>query len=391
MLQSRTHLVRLFMMLLVSIVLLAHGTAAAQGGDIVVGDGTPASCTETALRQALAVASASGGGTIRFDCGSDPLAISLIETAEVRDIGPILIVAPDGTTIDGGGVITLAGLANGIVLFVAPETAAAVLRSVTVTHRGTLFPTVHNQGTLTITNSAVSDNRSGGGIVNDGTLTITGSTIARNGSFLRGGITNSGRLTLNDSVVSGNRGFAGGGLVNDDVNADARIAGSTFLDNAAEGDGGISNSGSLSIKDSEFVNNRGIFGDGAIGNAGRLDVKHSTFGQNLARQGGAGGIGNGGTASVADSEFSMNAGGFGAAISHTGGTLTIKKSDFSGNRALISGGGIYNCAGTVDIKHSTITGNSAGQQGGGIYTCAGSTTTLKDTLVRDNTPDDFAP
>ena len=47
---------------------------------IVVGDGTPASCTEAALQQAVAVAAVSGGGTIRFKCGTGPVTITLTAT-----------------------------------------------------------------------------------------------------------------------------------------------------------------------------------------------------------------------------------------------------------------------------------------------------------------------
>ena len=44
---------------------------------IIVGDGTPASCTQAALEYALAVAEGSGGGTIRFECGEGPVTIIL--------------------------------------------------------------------------------------------------------------------------------------------------------------------------------------------------------------------------------------------------------------------------------------------------------------------------
>ena len=50
---------------------------------INVGDGTPASCTEMALRHALGVAETSGGGTIQFKCGQLRVAIVLSEPAGV--------------------------------------------------------------------------------------------------------------------------------------------------------------------------------------------------------------------------------------------------------------------------------------------------------------------
>ncbi len=66
--------------------------------DTVVGDGTPSSCTSTAV-----VAAVGQGGIITFDCGPDPLTIVMEETAKiVNDQGP-------KTVIDGGGKIALSG------------------------------------------------------------------------------------------------------------------------------------------------------------------------------------------------------------------------------------------------------------------------------------------
>ena len=64
----------------------------------VVGDGTPASCSGAAV-----VAAVAKGGVITFDCGPDPLTITLEETAKIfNDKGPKIV-------IDGGDKITLSG------------------------------------------------------------------------------------------------------------------------------------------------------------------------------------------------------------------------------------------------------------------------------------------
>src|SRR5262245_23772832 len=102
MLKSQLRLVRSLILLGVLAALgplLGPGIAAARSGVITVGDGTPASCTETAFRQALAVASASGGGTIHFKCGTLPITIAMTEPAAYRS--DVLIVLPDETTING--------------------------------------------------------------------------------------------------------------------------------------------------------------------------------------------------------------------------------------------------------------------------------------------------
>jgi hypothetical protein len=66
--------------------------------DQMVGDGTPESCTSAAVVEAVAA-----GGVIVFDCGPDPVTITLMETAKVfNDTGPDIV-------IDGGGLVTLSG------------------------------------------------------------------------------------------------------------------------------------------------------------------------------------------------------------------------------------------------------------------------------------------
>ncbi len=66
--------------------------------DIVIGDGTPESCTSEAVVDAVAQ-----GGLITFDCGPDPVIITMEQTAKVfNDTGPEIV-------IDGGGRVTLSG------------------------------------------------------------------------------------------------------------------------------------------------------------------------------------------------------------------------------------------------------------------------------------------
>jgi hypothetical protein len=72
--------------------------ADASAPDTVVGDGSPESCTSAAVVSAVA-----GGGVITFDCGPDPVVITMEETAKVfNDTGPEIV-------IDGGGLVTLSG------------------------------------------------------------------------------------------------------------------------------------------------------------------------------------------------------------------------------------------------------------------------------------------
>jgi hypothetical protein len=66
--------------------------------DTVIGNGTPESCTADSFVEAVA-----RGGVITFDCGPEPLVITLDQTAKVfNDQNPDVV-------IDGGGKVTLSG------------------------------------------------------------------------------------------------------------------------------------------------------------------------------------------------------------------------------------------------------------------------------------------
>ena len=246
---------------------------------------------------------------------------------------------------------------------------------------------LYNQGTLTVTHSIISGNKStsnglstGGGIENTptGNLTVRDTIISYNSVSGQqqgqgGGIDNGGKLTVTDSIFANNTatssgGIAiGGGIVNTQTGT-AVVTGSTFSNNSASGQqngqgGGIDNEGKLTVTDSTFANNTATgssvagFG-GGISNSqtGTVMVTGSTFSHNSTsgqQQGQGGGIDNEGQLTVTDSTFANN-----TAIS-------------SNNTAL--GGGIRNSrTGTVMVTGSTFSNNSAsGQQygdGGGIYT-----------------------
>ena len=63
----------------------------------VVGRGTPAGCTSKAV-----VAAVAAGGIITFNCGPDPVTITIKATAKVRNTSARVV-------IDGGGLVTLSG------------------------------------------------------------------------------------------------------------------------------------------------------------------------------------------------------------------------------------------------------------------------------------------
>ncbi|HEX5919184.1 MAG TPA: hypothetical protein VFY76_15090, partial [Nocardioides sp.] len=68
-----------------------------RAADVVVGTGTPASCTSRAVVRAVA-----RGGVIGFDCGRDPVTIAMRKTAKVVNTSARVV-------LDGGGKVTLSG------------------------------------------------------------------------------------------------------------------------------------------------------------------------------------------------------------------------------------------------------------------------------------------
>ena len=116
-------------------------------------------------------------------------------------------------------------------------------------------------GVLTLNNSIVSGNNSGGfgaGILNiDGTVVINSSAIISNTANIdfAGGISNStgGTLTINNSTISGNRAMSAAGIWNfGTVNLNnVTISGNV----AANGGGGIVNHGTVDFKNTIIAGN----------------------------------------------------------------------------------------------------------------------------------------
>ena len=227
-------------------------------------DGAVFACTEQGIRDAIA----KGGGPHTFECD-----------------GPITVVTEAAIEIDnnvvlnGEGNLTVDAFSQHRVFLVAQHTTAE-LREITVSrgiawfgggifNDGTLALTnsavsgssagrsgggIFNggTGTLTLTNSTVSDN-SGGGIDNNGSLTLTDSTVSDNSG---GGIDSSGSLTLTDSTVAGNNSPSEGGGINAGIGGSSTLVRSTVSGNSADSGGGIhKQSGTMTLTDSTVSGN----------------------------------------------------------------------------------------------------------------------------------------
>jgi len=293
------------------------------------------------LRQALV--DANDGDTIAFTVtGTIGLTSGgLLIAKNVTISGP----GPKKLSIDGNQAIFVFGVFPG---------KSVTIFGLTIRNAEAGAGVWNEQGTLTVSDCAVTDNSYGGLFNDQGTLNVNNCVLGSNsgaGLFAYHGVT-----TVSNCVVSGN---SSGGLLNDGPH------GGPLPPNDPIG----SFPGSMTIADSMISDNSG---PGVSNVAGFLTVLDSTLSGNSAGQAlDGGGIMSGplfktpADVTIINSTISGNsAPDFGGGIAGGYWIVRIVNSTISGNSAGDSGGGI---SGTfVTIMNSTISGNSAGS-GGGIY------------------------
>ncbi len=258
-------------LLMVTALVVSMGLAQAEAATYTVmnsNDSGPGS-----LRQAIADANATpDDDVISFDptVFATPRTITLTSgSLFVLAGGRLSIQGPgaDRRTVSGAPVQHPETLPRQVFMVFAG--ADAVISGVTITRGtgwsiGTLHPDdgggIWNQGTVTVLDSTVSENRasgSGGGIYNEGVLTVTRTTIDGNlSSDSGGGITNHlGTAVIADSTISHNHaeGSVGGGIYNNleltDTNPNTLVViNSTISGNATDTNGaGMYNFGTATI------------------------------------------------------------------------------------------------------------------------------------------------
>ena len=210
-------------------------------------------------------------------------------------------------------------------------------------------------------------------------LSVTGSTT---------------NLTIANLTLTGGSANYGGGICGD--SGTYTITGSEITGNTAKNYGGgiYGDSGTYTITDSTITGNTAkYYGGGIYGYYGTYTITNTRISEDRAEYVGTGGSVNGGgiynsgTLQLINSEVVSNT----AHSSYTG-TYTNVTSQ-------ASGGGIYN-TGTLTVTNSTIAGNTAswsnsktssytGAWGGGIYN-TGSKAKLYNTIVAENTAENGA-
>ena len=206
----------------------------------------------------------------------------------------------------------------------------------------------------------------------DTVVSMSGLSIIDGNGVFGGGLFNDGMLTITDTTFAGNTGIYGGALYtraggSDPLNGVVTLTGDTFTGNTATAlSGALDNwaGGTVTVTDDTFTGNSAPSG-GAIGNEwGSVNVSNSTFSDNTASTGAGGAIIN----DNPDDYFSNS--------------LSVVGSTISGNVA-VNGGGIANGGpDTMSLTNDTITGNSVTGNGGGLY--SNGTTTLSNCTVTGN-------
>jgi hypothetical protein len=310
----------------------------ASGATTVVGSGTAASCTGDAFVRAVE----QDGGVITFDCGPDPVTITVPRTAEVHNLVSRRIV------IDGGGKVTLSGGGARRILYM--NTCLQRLGWTTSHCQDQEFPQ------LTVQNIALVDGNSTGLLDDNGG---GGAIFARGGRFKAV----NARFQRNVCDPTGPD-VAGGAVRAFDQYQDlpALVVASTFGGAAGQGNS-CSNGAALgSIGVSWTVLDSVFTGNAAVGN-----------GANPARPGTPGG-------------------GSGGAIYNDGNTMTLAlcRVHLTGNTANEGGGAVFfvsnDRSGHLAITDSVLGGNpSAGFETAGypgiFYLGAGPPQVVRSTLA----------
>ena len=258
---------------------------------------------------------------------------------------------------------------------------------------------------FTITNCVAlgSLNNGGGGILNHGGLILSDSIIISNTAFnpVGGGVGDgggiysegyggrSGTLTVTNSTISNNvcAGLGGGIAANaaaDGVTvtvSNCTISGNTAIHPGGGVGGGIAMNGNgvspttLTVTNSVISGNHSSVGGGIVASGATATVSNSTIKDNIGDTQGGGISAGYATVTVSDSTISGNSsmasgGGIYSEGSSIGSpTLTVTNSTISGNSALVRGGGIFNGGFynvTLTVTASTFSGNSAGT-GGSVW------------------------
>ena len=362
----------------------------------VVGSGTSASCTETALSAAL-----TKGGVVTFDCGATGVTITVTQTIELpTDVD---------TVIDGGGVVTIDGGGAVRILDWNSPNYRANTHKLTLQH--ITFAHGHASGSMMIASapppcsSGFYDGAGGALQMRDGVLNVIDATFLDNQAEELGPDVGGGAIYYNgglDGVVVGsvfvNNSGSNSGAIGS-LNSDLDVYNSTFQGNAAVGFGANSDDASkCSVVDENKQNQVGSGGNaGAVGMDGGSDGTHTFCGDVFrSNTSGTGALG-GALARTPDNAmqttvidrclFDGNTGDSAGALYFHNSTLTITASTFTNNVGLTGIGTIQADSTTFDFTNVTFYGNHAKAGVGATLALFGGGGTLLNCTFANNACD----
>ena len=247
-------------------------------------------CSTADLVTAIMNANSSGGGTLDLTPGCD-YTLTTGPYGDNYGANGLPVITSAITIIGNGDTIARNPSAPAFRLIEVASGNSLVAEDLTLSHgdetSGVGGGALYNLGTVTLTDSTVSDNAAtadGGAIYDLGTVTLTDSTVSGNSASAGGGIENTGPVILTNSTMSGNSAsYWGGGIMND--MATVTLTNSTVSGNSATGmsfgggqGGGVINFGTLTLTDSTVANNSalGSFSQGGgIDNVGTVTLTSS--------------------------------------------------------------------------------------------------------------------
>jgi hypothetical protein len=359
---------KLFLILLLLALPAAPRAARAQdlaGPAFAVGNGTPVSCTEAALKAALR-----DHKIITFNCGPNPVTIPL--NSEITIDADAIIY--------GAGKITLDGQGKTRMFHVVPY-IGLMLDGLTLRNGRAIYTTANIRG-----------RGQGGAIFVDvwGSLTVQ-------------------RVTFLNNIAESPIECTGGGAIRLNGFNYAEIFDSTFTGNSAPNGGAINNlTSDLYVRGSLFDSNQATHDrvnlpkpyTGCDGGGGAIFID----GASPPKDGGTATIRI--TGSTFRSNKTLQSGGAIFSYLYSNETLTVDRSTFEGNQALFTldsqgdvpsglglGGGLYWASehtetarlfrGKYVVTNSTFSGNHADRYGGAIF-ISRSTLEMTNNTIADN-------
>jgi hypothetical protein len=272
-----------------------------------------------------------------FSCagGDSACLIAAIDAANANGQTNTITLAAGTYTLTA--VDNTADGANGLPSITSPLTLQGAGASQTLIERPDSAPSfrllhIAPMGTLTVAgvtlmggSSSLGSGFGGGGLLNDGTLTLTESAVRENTGDFGGGVLNFGQLTLTRTILEGNVGNHGAGAVEND-GGNVTLTACTLVGNRAPNHaGGLANefSGLATIRETTFVDNvSGVNGGAIINLDSTLSLTNSTIARNQGT--GFGPLSTGG------------------GLATFGGRVTLVSVTIAENSAVEGGGGVSN-------------------------------------------------